>query len=66
VLESPGLLLGEDDDLAGSLCESLEHLALASWSISQFGWVWKLPVGGVTERRLAGGPIRIGSWLPIL
>jgi hypothetical protein len=25
VLERPGLLLGEDDHLAGSLCESLEH-----------------------------------------
>ena len=25
VLESPRLLLGEDDYLAGSLCESLEH-----------------------------------------
>ena len=25
VLESPRLLLGEDDDLTGSLCESLEH-----------------------------------------
>ena len=26
VLERPGLLLGEDDHLAGPLCESLEHL----------------------------------------
>ena len=25
VLELPGLFLGEDDDLAGSLCKSLEH-----------------------------------------
>jgi hypothetical protein len=25
VLESPRLLLREDDDLTGSLCESLEH-----------------------------------------
>ena len=28
VLELPGLFLGEDDDLAGSLCESLEQVRL--------------------------------------
>ena len=37
VLESPRLLLGEDDYLAGSLCESLEH-SVTLWSIKQFGW----------------------------
>ena len=37
VLEGPRLLLGEDDDLAGSLCESLEHLALASFVYQWFG-----------------------------
>ena len=38
VLESPRLLLGEDDYLAGSLCESLEHSVSLSWSIKQSGW----------------------------
>jgi hypothetical protein len=38
VLESPRLLLGEDDYLAGSLSESLEHSVSLSWSIKQFGW----------------------------
>ena len=28
VLESPRLFLGQDDNLAGSLCESLEHKSL--------------------------------------
>ena len=34
VLEGPRLLLGEDDDLTGPLCESLEHWLpdLSSWS----------------------------------
>jgi hypothetical protein len=30
VLEGPGLLLGKDDDLAGPLCESFEHLGSCS------------------------------------
>ena len=33
VLERPRLFLGEDDDLAGPLCESLEHLLVCLWSI---------------------------------
>jgi hypothetical protein len=31
VLERSRLLLGEDDDLAGALCESLEHGAVESF-----------------------------------
>ena len=38
VLERPRLLLGEDDHLAGSFCESLEHSVSALWSIKQSGW----------------------------
>ncbi len=33
VLEGPRLLLGEDDDLAGSLCESLEHSFCLCFSV---------------------------------
>ena len=35
VLERPGLFLRKDDDLAGALCESLEH------------WLWLSPAGAV-------------------
>jgi hypothetical protein len=30
VLELPGLLLGKDDDLPGSLCKSLKHVCSKS------------------------------------
>jgi hypothetical protein len=36
VLEGPGLLLGEDDDLTGPLCESLEQVLCLSVSLFDF------------------------------
>jgi hypothetical protein len=38
VLEDAGLLLGEDYDLPGPLCESLEQLGFLT-----LGWFWAYP-----------------------
>ena len=76
VLEGPRLLLGEDDYLAGSLCESLEHSVSGSLVYQAVRLVLRCGgrVGsrlrgalefGVRGRRLPGGPIRIGSCVPI-
>ena len=36
VLEGPGLFLGEDDDLAGPLCESLEHSLVPQTVVGEY------------------------------
>ena len=55
----PSSSLGKDDDLAGSLCESLKHSVGRSLVYQS---ARKVLVAVCTRgRRLAGGPIRIGS-----
>jgi hypothetical protein len=65
VLQGPRLLLGEDDYLAGSLCESLEHSVSSALRVV-YQPLRRVVVVSIRRMRTHRWPnLCIGSWLPM-